>query len=178
MRLILIAALLVTPLLAERVDLEIDPAATKVQWTLGDVLHTVHGTFRVKTAALWFDMATGKAGGLLVVDATSGKSGSSMRDGRMNRNVLESAHYPEFRFLPDRVEGSDSDVQLHGTLTIHGGSHEVTMKVKSHAAQGSLTATASFSVPYVKWGMKDPSTFVLKVKDSVEIEVEAVARVK
>ena len=183
MKLFLAFALLAAPAFAERIDVDLDPAATRVRWTLGDVLHTVHGTFRVKKGDLWFDTATGQAGGLLVVDAASGDSGSSARDGRMNKNVLESARFPEITFAPDRVEGAvartgDSEVQLHGTFTIHGAPHEMAMKVKSHLEPQKLTAAISFNVPYVKWGMKDPSNILLKVKDFVEIDIEASARIK
>ena len=184
MKLFTILALIAMSALAERIDLELDPATTKVNWTLGDVLHTVHGTFKLKQGdRLWFDDNNGKAGGLLVVDATTGESGSSARDSRMRKNVLESTRYPEITFVPDRVDGKvaragDSEVQLHGTFTIHGGTHEVLMKVKSHMEQQKLTATISFTVPYVQWGMKDPSNFLLKVKDSVDIDIQAAARIK
>jgi hypothetical protein len=36
-----------------------------------------------------------------------------------------------------------------------------------------VTAGAHFAVPYQKWGLKNPSTFILRVKDTVEIDVEA-----
>jgi hypothetical protein len=52
------------------------------------------------------------------------------------------------------------------------------MKVKSHIKPQKLTADISFTVPYVNWGMKDPSNFLLKVQDFVEIEIEAAARIK
>jgi polyisoprenoid-binding protein YceI len=183
MKFFFMLVLVTIPVFAQRIDLEMDPVATRVNWTLGDVLHTVHGTFNLKKGDLWFDPGSGEAGGLLVVDATSGESGSNARDGRMHKNVLESARYPEITFVPDRVEGSvtptgDSAVQLHGMFTIHGGTHEVLMKVKSHIEPQKLTADISFTVPYVKWGMKDPSNFLLKVQDFVEIEIEAAARIK
>jgi polyisoprenoid-binding protein YceI len=183
MKLLLILALVAVPALSERIDLEIDPAATEVKWNLGDVLHTVHGTFALKQGDLWFDPDSGKAGGLLVVDAGSGESGSKARDRRMRQSVLESARYPEITFAPDRVDGkvgqlADSEVQLHGLFTIHGGTHELMMKVKTHIDQQSLTATISFTVPYVRWGMKDPSNFLLKVKDFVDIDIRTAARIK
>ena len=132
---------------------------------------------------MWFDSATGQAGGLLVVSAASEESGNGTRDGRMHKVVLESAKFPEIAFVPDRVEGAtaqtgDSEVELHGMLTIHGSRHEVAMKMKTHREAQTLTASMAFGVPYVKWGMKDPSTFVLKVKDFVDIDIQTAARVR
>ena len=183
MKLLAILALIAIPASAERIDLEMNAAGAKVNWTLGDMLHTVHGTFKLKKSELWFDPANGQAGGLLVVDATSGESGSNARDSRMHKNVLESARYPEITFVPDRVDGNvarsgDSEVRLHGMFTIHGGMHEVTMRVKSRIEEQKLTAAISFTVPYVKWGMKDPSNFLLKVQDAVEIDIQAAAQIK
>src|SRR6266849_476041 len=102
-----------------------DPARTTVDFTLGDVLHTVHGTFRLKSGVIHFDPGTGKASGSVVVDATSGDSGSSARDRRMHKNILESDRYPEIVFTPDAVNGKISaqgtaKIQVHGVFRIHG----------------------------------------------------------
>ncbi len=183
MKVFLVLVLMAGSVYAERIDVELDPAATKVGWTLGDVLHTVHGTFRVRKGDLWFDTTTNQAGGLIVVDAASGESGSGARDGRMHKNVLESMKFPDATFVPDHVEGTvartgDSDVQLHGMFAIHGATHELLMKVKCHLEQQKLTAAIAFPVPYVKWGMKDPSNVLLKVKDFVDIDIQATGRIR
>jgi polyisoprenoid-binding protein YceI len=162
---------------AAEVALELDPAQTHVAWTLRDVLHTVHGTFKLTRGNIRFDPITGKASGELVVDAASGESGSHARDGRMHKHVLESEKFPAITFRPDLVEGAvnldgDSRVQLHGLFGIHGAEHEVTVPAKVHCEKSHMNATIDFAVPFVKWGMKDPSTLFLKVKDSVEIEVQ------
>ena len=34
-----------------------------------------------------------------------------------------------------------------------------------------------FALPYVSWGMKNPSTFVLRVDEKVAIEIHAAGRV-
>src|SRR3954462_11980361 len=73
---------------------EVDPAQSSVKFTLGDVLHTVRGTFKVKQGEMQIE-PDGKASGQIVVDAMSGDSGSGMRDRKMNKEVLESARYPE-----------------------------------------------------------------------------------
>ena len=159
----------------------IDPAQTKVEFTLGAVLHTVHGNFQLMRGTLTFDPQSGKASGELVVDATSGESGNPSRDKKMHAAILESARYPEITFRPDRVDGKvapqgTSQVQLHGAFAIHGVEHEILLPVTVDAAAGQYNVTATFEVPYVKWGMKNPSTLLLRVNDKVEITIHTVAR--
>ena len=161
--------------------LEFDPATTKVEFTLADVLHTVQGTFQLKQGSFRMDVATGAVSGRIVVDATSGASGSAARDRRMHANILESSRYPEIVFLPERLEGTipkqgTASLQLHGIFRIHGADHEITLPVEVDAANGFYTATLHFAVPYVQWGMKNPSTLFLRVSDKVNITIKTVAR--
>jgi polyisoprenoid-binding protein YceI len=179
MRFVLVLAAL--PAFAQQMALQLDPLQTHVEFTLGDVLHTVHGTFQLKRGELRLDAATGKATGELVIDATSGDSGSGARDSRMHKNILESGKYREITLTPDRFDGKlnlqgDSQVQLHGQFGIHGSQHEVTLPVKVRIQQQKLDADTQFPVPYQKWGMKNPSTFILRVDDTVQIQIHAVGR--
>ena len=66
-----------------------------------------------------------------------------------------------------------STIQVHGIFSIHGAAHEITIPVLVEMAPGQWTATSHFAVPYVAWGMKNPSTFVLRVSQSVDIEIRA-----
>ena len=181
MRWLFVAALLAHAAWAQPLRVLLDPNATKVKFTVTDVIHTVHGTFRLTKGEIWIEAGTGKAGGQMIVSTASGDSGSHARDSRMNDKVLEASAYPEITFTPDRVEGTvtdkgDSAFTLHGHFGIHGAAHELTMQVKSHIEGGRVNATADFEVPYVKWGMKDPSTLFLRVKNSVLINIVAVGR--
>jgi polyisoprenoid-binding protein YceI len=160
------------------IELNFVPAKSTVSFTLGDILHTVHGSFNVKRGGIHFDPATNKIGGEILVEAVSGNSGSRGRDRRMQNEVLESARYPDIVFRPDRVEGQVADmgastVQVHGMFSIHGAEHEITIPVRVEMSPGQWSANSHFTVPYVKWGMKNPSTFVLRVDQSVEIEIHA-----
>jgi hypothetical protein len=59
---------------------ELDPAATQVAFTLRATLHTVAGTFVLKHGTVMLDPATGKAEGLVVVDAAgAGRAGDPRR---------------------------------------------------------------------------------------------------
>src|SRR6266702_348158 len=55
---------------ANEIVLGIDPAQSKVRWSLGSTVHTVHGSFAFKKGNLQLDMSTGKARGEIIVDAT------------------------------------------------------------------------------------------------------------
>src|SRR5271154_777133 len=163
---------------AQDVTLRLDPEHTTINFTLGDVLHTIHGTFQLKQGELHLDPASGKLAGEIVVDAKSGQSGSGMRDRKMHREVLEIGRYPEIAFRPDRVDGTvslqgKSSVHVHGIFTIHGAEHELTAPAEVKIAPGYWTATLQFAVPYVQWGIKNPSTLFLRVSESVDIDMTA-----
>jgi polyisoprenoid-binding protein YceI len=167
---------------AQDTAFQLDPAQTSVKFTLGDVLHTVHGTFQLKRGSLDFEPASGKISGEIAVDAKSGDSGSGARDRKMHKEVLESERYPEIAFRPDRVEGAvasqgKSSVKVHGIFNIHGVDHEITVPVDVDRSTDHWTATVHFTVPYAKWGMKNPSTLFLRVNDSVEINLMAAGNV-
>jgi hypothetical protein len=63
-------------------------------------------------------------------------------------------------------------------LTIHGASHQVTIPLQVTVSGAELSGKGKFIVPYVDWGMKDPSNFLFKVNKTVEIDFEAVGRMK
>jgi polyisoprenoid-binding protein YceI len=161
---------------ASEIVFGIDPAQSKVHWMLGTTLHTVHGTFAFKNGALHLDPATGKASGEIVVYATSGDSGNDSRDKKMHKEVLESAQYPDVTFRPDRADGKISShgtftVQVHGLFILHGSKHELTVPVQAELAGDHWTGSAKFNVPFIDWGLKNPSSFLLKVNHAVEIEL-------
>jgi len=167
---------------AQDTTFHLDPQHTTINFTLGDVLHTVRGTFRLKEGTLRLATASGKLSGEIVVDAKSGESGDGMRDRKMHREVLESDRYPEITFRPDRIDGdvtsqTKSVVHVHGIFTIHGADHELTVPAEVQMAPGYWTATLHFAVPYARWGMKNPSTMFLRVNESVDIDLTASGRV-
>ena len=163
---------------SQELRLQFNPSKTTIAFTLGDILHTVHGSFQLKSGDVEYKIATKIVSGNLIVDATSGQSGNHSRDHKMHKEILESGRYPVISFRPDRVEGNvasmgSSTIQVHGMFSIHGSDHELSMPVRVEVFPDHWTADTHFTVPYVKWGIKNPSTFVLRVSESVEIDVHA-----
>ena len=157
----------------------VDPGQSKVHWRVDSTLHTVHGAFAVKSGALHFDPQTGRADGEIAVPTASGESGNSSRDEKMHKVVLESAKFPDAVFRPTQVDGKvaaagNSDVQLRGVFLLHGSGHELTVPVHAELRSGKWQGKASFEVPYIKWGLKDPSNWLLKVKPAVQVDLELV----
>ncbi|MDE3103590.1 MAG: YceI family protein [Acidobacteriota bacterium] len=154
----------------------IDPAKSEVHFTLVDVLHTVHGTFRLQPSEITFAPDGNAMGGMIVVDARSGVSGNSIRDHRMTDEELKAPSFSTVTFAPRRFKGTlpasgDGKIEVVGMFTILGSSHEITVPMQVHVEGTQCKAVGSFPVPYVAWGLKDPSTLMIKVEKQVAIDL-------
>ncbi len=178
LRNLLFAAVLTLPassVAAEQVLL-VDAKASAVSFELPATGHTVRGTFAVSSGQLRFDRETGRLSGQITVDATSGRTGNARRDRAMHADVLESAKYPRIVFRPSSLDGrltpsGESTATVRGTMSIHGSDHPVSIPVKVQIAGSRVTALGTFEVPYVAWGLKDPSVFVVRVAKKVRMDV-------
>ncbi len=165
---------------AQESVVQLDTTQTKIEFTLGDILHTVHGTFKLKSGTIRLDSSTGKMSGAIIVDATSGDSGNGSRDRRMHREILESGKFTEIIFTPNEVKGALAPqgsfrMEVSGRFHLHGQDHEVTLPIDIQADGQQLRLTTHLIVPYVQWGLKNPSTFILRVSDKVTIDIHTVA---
>jgi polyisoprenoid-binding protein YceI len=154
----------------------LDTARSEVRFTLADPLHVVHGTFHIQQGEVLFDTSAGKASGAIVVDAVSGQSGNSMRDHRMTHDELKASTFKTISFSPTRITGTlnptgDSTLQVYGIFTLLNTPHEIELPMQVQANGSDIRATGSFTVPYVQWGLKDPSTFMLHCNKDVQIDL-------
>jgi len=96
----------------------------------------------------------------------------------MHAKVLLTADNPRIVLRARRLEGDlalegTSEVTLHGKMEILGHSHEISIPLRIQINGGRFTAHGQFDIPYVEWGLKDPSTFILRVAKEVQVEVTA-----
>lgn len=169
------------PLAAQTLTFTLDPAATTIELHFGATMHSVDGTLRAKEGTIELDPSTGQASGRIVLDATSAQTGNSRRDQKMHQKILESPKYPEMVFTVERVSGTvnpagRSELELHGTLDMHGARHPIDLVATARAEGEKITAVGRVTIPYLDWGMADPSFFVLRVEKEIHVEVKAVGR--
>ena len=163
---------------AEQV-LGIDPDASEITFTLGATLHTVHGSAPLESGLVRFDLESGAASGEIVVDAAKLETGNERRDRDMHQKVLESETHPRIVLRCDAVagsleEGATSRVELEGRFEIHGEEHPLTLAAEATLDGSRLEVETTFRVPYVEWGMEDPSKLLLRVEKHVDVTIRAV----
>jgi polyisoprenoid-binding protein YceI len=161
---------------AQHQNFTVNPDTSKVAFTLGGNTHHVDGTFHVQSGSIDFDRGAQTISGSIVVAAGSGNSGDQGRDKKMNSDVLDVAHFAEVSFVPKSFQGiiaasGDSSIQVTGVFTLHGTPHDLTVPMQIHIDGSALTAKTHFTIPYVQWGLKDPSIFILKVAKVVDIDL-------
>jgi polyisoprenoid-binding protein YceI len=164
---------------AQHQTFTIAPDASAITFTLGGSAHSTHGTFHVTDGSIDFDRTAGTISGKVDVAAGSGNSGDQSRDKKMTNEVLDATHFADVTFVPHSYQGNvapmgDSTIQVTGTFTLHGTPHEITVPMQIHIDGANCVAKAHFTVPYVKWGLKDPSVFILKVSKEVDVDLTLV----
>ena len=156
---------------------KVDPAASEVHFTLGAWDGPVNGTFRVTSGEFTLDPASGAMTGTIAVDAATGDSGNKKRDKKMTNDQMKAQSHATVTFAPSKFSGQlkasgDSTGQVDGTFTLIGQAHPLSVPMNVHMEGGHFTATGEFTVPFVSWGMKDPSFLTFKVEKQVKVQLK------
>ncbi len=154
---------------------QISPAKSKVAFDLGG-FHEVNGIFQVTSGQITFNKSTGKMTGSIVVSADSGNSGDSARDNVMKKNELHVSKFPQITFAPTQFTGTlnasgESTLEVHGTFTLIGKPHAIVVPMTVEVSGNQCAAHGIFTLPYVSWGMKQPSMMFMKEAKDVKIDV-------
>lgn len=171
-----LAVAVVPAALAQHQTFAVNPDASQVKMTLNTTHEVVNGTFHVQSGSIEFDRSAAGISGSVIVLAGSGKTGNDSRDNKMNKDILKVQRYATVSFEPKSYTGviapsGESNIQVTGIFTLLGTPHEITIPILVHVEGTAATARAHFVVPYVQWGLKNPSFLIWKADNEVAIDL-------
>ena len=176
------AVILASAALAQHQTFAVNPDTSEVRITLNTTHEVVHGTFHIQSGSIEFGHNNSKMSGLVVVLAGSGKTGNDSRDKKMNKDILKVDQFTTVSFAPKTYSGAiaasgDSTIQVSGVFTLLGIAHDLTIPMQIHVDGSKVIAKAHFVVPYVQWGLKNPSFLFWKAEDDVAIDLNLVGQI-
>jgi polyisoprenoid-binding protein YceI len=176
------AVVLAPAALAQHETFAVNPDASKVRMTLNTTHEVVNGTFHIQSGSIEFDRSSPTMSGVVVVLAGSGQTGNDSRDRKMKKDVLKVDQYAAVTFAPKSYVGSiapvgDSTIRASGVFTLLGSPHDLTIPIQIHREGSSASATAHFVIPYVQWGLRNPSFLFWKAENDVAIDLDLVGAI-
>ena len=180
---VLALALIFAPAaLAQYQIFAVNPDASEVKMKLNTTHEVVYGTFHIQSGSINFDRAASHISGIVIVAAGSGKTGNDSRDKKMNKDILKVDQYATVSFAPKAYNGTiaasgDSTIQVSGVFTLLGTAHNLTIPMQIHLDGSKATAKAQFVIPYVQWGLKNPSFMFWKADNDVAMDLNLVGQV-
>ena len=177
-----LAVILAPAALAQHQTFAVNPDASEVKMKLNTTHEVVNGTFHIQSGSINFDRSASHISGIVIVAAGSGKTGNDSRDRKMNKDILKVDQFATVSFAPKAYSGTvaasgDSTIQVIGVFTLLGTAHDLTIPMQIHIDGSKATAKAQFVVPYVQWGLKNPSFLIWKAENDVAIDLNLVGQV-
>ena len=166
------------PVGAAELQVHLSPESTSIDFTLKATMHTVHGTAALDRADFTIDTESGVASGEAVVVSGSAATSNKKRDKKMHSKVLLSSLHQRIVVRAERIEGTlnldgTSEIILIGAMNLLGADHPIRVPMTVIIDGETASMEAAFTVPYVEWGLEDPSSFMLRVGKDVPITVRA-----
>jgi polyisoprenoid-binding protein YceI len=177
-----LAVLLGPAAVAQHQTFAVNPDASEVKMTLNTTHEVVTGTFHIQSGSIEFDRSNPKMSGSVVVLAGSGKTGNDSRDKKMNKDILKVDQFTTVSFVPKSYSGTialsgNSTIQVSGVFTLLGNPHDITIPMQIHIEGSKAVAKGQFVVPYVQWGLKNPSFLIWKAQNDVSIALNLVGQI-
>jgi polyisoprenoid-binding protein YceI len=176
-----LSVILAPAALAQHQTFAVNPDASEVKMTLNTTHEVVNGTFHIQSGSIEFDRSAPKMSGSVAVLAGSGKTGNDSRDKKMSKDILKVDQYTTVSFAPKTYTGTiarsgDSTIQVSGVFTLVGNPHDLTIPMQIHMDGSKATVRAQFVLPYVQWGLKNPSFMFWKAENDVAIDLNLVGQ--
>jgi polyisoprenoid-binding protein YceI len=168
--------------LAQHQTFTVNPDTSNVRMKLNTTHEVVNGTFHVQSGSINFDRTASHISGIVIVAAGSGKTGNDSRNKKMNKDILKVDQFATVSFAPKTYNGTiaasgDSTIQVSGVFTLLGTAHDLTIPMQIHFDGSKATAKGQFIVPYVQWGLKNPSFMIWRADNDVAIDLNLVGQV-
>ena len=168
--------------LAQHQTFTVNTDISEIKMTLNTTHEIVHGTFHIQSGSIEFDRMARKISGSVVVLAGSGTTGNGSRDKRMHKDTLKVDQYATVSFVPKTYTGiiapsGDSTIEVSGVFTLLGTPHDLTIPIQIHLDGSKADAKGHFDIPYIQWGLKDPSFMFWKAEHNVAIDLNLVGQV-
>lgn len=162
--------------LAQHQTFAVNPDASEVRMKLNTTHEVVNGTFHIESGSVNFDCTHSFISGIVIVSAASGKTGNDSRDKKMDKDILRVDQFTTVSFAPKAYTGviaasGDSIIQVSGVFTLLGTPHDLTIPMEIHIDGSKATVKAHFVLPYVQWGLKNPSFLIWKAENDVAIDL-------
>jgi hypothetical protein len=177
-----LAFLLGPAALAQHQTFTVNPDASDVKMKLNTTHEVVNGTFHVQSGSINFDRTAAHISGIVIVAAGSGNTGNGSRDKKMNKDILKVDQFTTVSFAPKTYNGTiaasgDSTIQVSGVFTLLGAAHDLTIPMQIHIDGSKATAKGQLVIPYVQWGLKNPSFLIWKAENTVGIDLTLVGQI-
>ncbi|WP_263359819.1 YceI family protein [Acidicapsa ligni] len=174
-----LAVILAPAALAQHQTFAVNPDTSEIKMTLNTTHEVVNGIFHIQSGSIEFDRSNPRMSGSVAVLAGSGKTGNDSRDKKMNKDILKVDQYMTVSFAPKTYTGTiaprgDSTIQVSGVFTLLGNPHDLTIPMQIYMDGSKATVRAQFVVPYVQWGLKNPSFMFWKAENDVAIDLNLV----
>jgi polyisoprenoid-binding protein YceI len=163
---------------SEELVLTLAPEKTRATFRVRATFFDIDGVLALGLGQIRFDSATGAASGQVTIDLRESTTGNRLRDWEMHKRVLETERYPLAVFRVDHMLGTlgpsgTSNLVLAGIVTMHGAEHAMVVPVRAIVSGDTLSAETLFEIPYVAWGLRDPSLFFLRVAQVAVVSMKA-----
>jgi hypothetical protein len=167
---------------AQHQTFTVNSDTSEVKMKLNTTHEVVNGTFHVQSGSINFDRTASHISGIVIVAAGSGKTGNDSRDKKMTKDILEVNQFATVSFAPKTYTGTiaasgDSTIQVSGVFTLLGTAHDLTIPIQIHIDGSKAIAKGQFVVPYVQWGLKNPSFLIWKAENNVGIDLDLAGQI-
>lgn len=117
----------------------------------------------------------------ITADLTTLRSDSSMRDGQLGRQGLETEQFPTATFVLAEpvelgqvpVEGETLTATAFGDLTLHGVTNRVEIELEARLQGGIVTVVGSLPIAFGDYGMTAPESMrVLSIDENGTMEFQ------